>query len=629
MRILIVSQYFWPEHFRINEITQFLRKKKCNVDILTALPNYPDGEIFPKFLKNKKKYSKYYGAKVFRLPVVPRKSSNKFWLFFNYISFVISGFLIAPFFLRKRKYDAVFTFATSPITVALLANYISKIKNTKSFLWVLDYWPEILDELKIIKNRIIYKIINQLVKKIYKDSDFIFAQSQSFKEFINEKIDQNYKVSYLPAWPEILKKRGQIKLDKKKIKDKLKIVFTGNVGEAQNFNNILRIMIYFKNYKNILWVIVGSGRKLNEIIKSIKYHKVTNVIFEGNQPSYKIKHYHDLADVLLISLSEGKYLSGTIPGKLQTYLDTNKIILGMISGEASRIIKESKSGFVIKPNDTNGMKSKIKFILKNKKKLIHQRKKVNTRKYLSNNFGRQKVLNNLYNFLQKNAFTFSKIKLIQNLEKIPFDKNFVLSGLNLAFLGFYSMKKVSLYETLYHWPDGIYAKKITNNNVIKIPGRTLIQKIKIPKQISRIYIIGNLNKNSKKYLYNLYQRKIIHLNVPFGSSAKIYKFVDNIKFKKHDIIFLTIPTPKQEQVAEMIANENKYYKILCIGGAVNMASGEEKPVPDFMDKAGIEFLWRLRTDPLRRFWRLLNSFYSYSIGNINKSISSTQIKLIK
>ena len=144
-------------------------------------------------------------------------------------------------------------------------------------------------------------------------------------------------------------------------------------------------MIYFKNYQNILWIIVGSGRKLYEIKEIAKNNKISNIIFEGNQPSFKIKHYHDLADVLLISLSNGKYLSGTIPGKLQTYLDSNKIILGMIGGEASKIIKETKSGYVVRPDDINGMKSKIKFILKNKK-LFLQRKKINTKKYLKDNF---------------------------------------------------------------------------------------------------------------------------------------------------------------------------------------------------------------------------------------------------
>lgn len=629
MKILIVSQYFWPEHFRVNEITEFLRKKKCDVDILTGLPNYPDGKVFQKYLKNKKKYSKYYGAKIFRLPVVPRKSSNKFWLFFNYISFVISGFIFGPFLLRKKRYDAVFTFATSPITVALLSNYIAKIKKAKSFLWVLDFWPDILGELKIINNKIIYNIINKIVKKIYDDADYILTQSKSFEKLISEKIDDDDKISYLPAWPEFLKKKGKIKLNKNKIKDKLKIVFTGNVGEAQNFNNISKVMRYFKDYQNIIWIIVGSGRKLYEIKKIVNNNNITNVIFEGNQPSYKIKQYHDVADVLLISLSSGKYLSATIPGKLQTYLNTNKIILGMIAGEASKIIQDSKSGFIVKPDDINGMKSKIKFILKNKKKLIHARKKINTKKYLLDNFGRDKILNNLHNFLKKNSSVFNKIKLIQNINKIPFDKNFVLSGLNLAFLGFYSMKKVKLYESLYHWPDGIFARKITQTNVKKIPGRTLIKNLRLPNRINEVYVIGNLSNKSSRYLAKLFRKKIVHKNVPFGSAAEIFDSIKDINFKKSDLIILTIPTPKQEQVAEKIRYKNKYFKILCIGGAVNMASGEEKPVPDYIDKIGLEFLWRLRTDPLRRLWRLLNSFYSYCVGNINRTISTIQVNIIK
>ena len=163
----------------------------------------------------------------------------------------------------------------------------------------------------------------------------------------------------------------------------------------------------------------------------------------------------------------------------------------------------------------------------------------------------------------------------------------------------------------------------------KIPGRTLIKNLRLPNRINEVYVIGNLSNKSSQYLAKLFRKKIVHKNVPFGSAAEIFDSIKDINFKKSDLIILTIPTPKQEQVAEKIRYKNKYFKILCIGGAVNMASGEEKPVPDYIDKIGLEFLWRLRTDPLRRLWRLLNSFYSYCVGNINRTISTIQVNIIK
>ena len=151
MKILIVSQYFWPEDFRINEIAISLKKQGHQVDVLTGKPNYPKGKIYEEYKKNPEAYSLFNGINVYRIPIILRRSANKFQLFFNYFSFVINGVLFGTYKLRKKKYDIIFTFATSPITVALVSIWFSKIKNTKHVMWVLDIWPEILKELKISK----------------------------------------------------------------------------------------------------------------------------------------------------------------------------------------------------------------------------------------------------------------------------------------------------------------------------------------------------------------------------------------------------------------------------------------------------------------------------------------------
>jgi hypothetical protein len=167
------------------------------------------------------------------------------------MSFVVSGVLFAPFILRKKKYDLVFTFATSPITVALVSIYVSKIKKCKSILWILDLWPEILKELKIITNPFLLSIINSIVLFIYRKTDILLVQSKSFKRIIDKKI-KNKRCIYFPAWPENFNFIKKLNFKLIKDKNKFNIVFTGNVGEAQNFNNIFKVMKYFKNKEKIL-----------------------------------------------------------------------------------------------------------------------------------------------------------------------------------------------------------------------------------------------------------------------------------------------------------------------------------------------------------------------------------------
>ena len=628
LKVLIISQYFWPEQFRINELAKYLKIKNLEVEILTGLPNYPNGELFSDYKKNPNKYKYFHGSKIYRLPIILRRDSSKINLFLNYISFIISGIFIAPFILRKKKYDVIFTFATSPITVAIVSIYLAKIKNCKSVLWVLDLWPNILYELKIIKNKYLITLLDDLIKRIYQKTDIILAQSKTFKIFIDKKLNKKKSI-YFPSWPEKLSTKNNLVI--KKNKNKINIVFTGNIGEAQNFDNVFKVIKYFKNNEKLNWIIVGSGRKLNMFQKKAIRYEINNIKFYGNQPIKNISSFHSIADCLLISLKKGKALSATIPGKLQTYLNSNKYILGMIDGEARDLIYESKAGECVSPDDVIGMIKLIKNLQKNKKKILSKRSKINTRKFVNKNFNKINLLEGLISIFKNITSETNIVKIISNVKKLPLSKNFCLSGLNLAFLGYYNANQVRLYENLYHWPDGIFAKKfsIAKKSFNKIPGRKLISNLALPSNISKIYVFGNLSKNSYMYLRNKFKIKIVNVNLPYADVKYLFDNYCKKKFTANDLIILTLPTPKQEQFAELISENNNYYKVLCVGGAISMLSGDEKPVPEFLDNLGLEFIWRLRTDTYRRVIRLTQSFVSYLYGEFTKKFSKIHIKIIK
>ena len=216
-------------------------------------------------------------------------------------------------------------------------------------------------------------------------------------------------------------------------------------------------------------------------------------------------------------------------------------------------------------------------------------------------------------------------KILKSIKVLDFKKNFVLSALNLAFLGSYMENKVKIYYNLIHWPDGIFIKNI-DIDIKKIPGRDVLKKINIPKKIRQITVIGNLPEKSKKFLILKYKKKINHINLPYGEISSIIK---NFKYKtrQDELIFITLPTPKQEQLAEYLTSINNNYKIICIGGSINIVSGLEKEVPGFLYP--FEFIWRLRYETFRRSARLLKTFYSYVIGKyFKKKLDNLNIKII-
>lgn len=632
MRVLVVSQYFWPEQFRVNEIVKSFKDKGFEVDILTGIPNYPEGQVFKEYTSNKEDFNYYQGARIYRVPIWLRRNSNQFNLFLNYLSFILSGTIFGFLKLRKKKYDYIFTFATSPITVCIVSIFFSKLKKAKSIVWVLDLWPNILIELNIVKNKFLYKIILNLVKKIYLSNDLILAQSNTFVKIINKQIYPHKKdVHFFPAWPENLidesNKENQNQIISSFSKNITKIVFTGNVGEAQNFDTIFKAAKMLKNEKNLLWIVIGSGRKLEQIKSQIKKEGIKNFIFKGHVPLSEIKNYHENADMLLISLSKGEGLSGTIPGKLQTYLNSKKFIVGLIEGEAKKIIEETNSGKCFDPEDYIEFSNFIKKALKDKE-LLKIENSISVTEYLNKYFNKKKIIDKLFDLIDKIKLENYDLKLLNNLNNISFKKNFSLSGLNLAFIGFYNLGKIKLHEDLYLWPDGIFSNRFFKG-VKKIPGRNLIKEIKLPDEITRVYVLGNLSDKSKKYLESLYSKKVIHIDLPYKDVNNLFDNYCKIKFSSSDIIIITLPTPKQEQLAEKIRSFSQNYKILCVGGAVTMASGEETPIPALIENNGLEFLWRLRTDSKRRLIRLILSFSSFSYGYISLSYYKFKKKIIK
>jgi len=239
-----------------------------------------------------------------------------------------------------------------------------------------------------------------------------------------------------------------------------------------------------------------------------------------------------------------------------------------------------------------------------------------------------KTLNKDHNFFY--SFFLKKIlpvdfSIIKNIQQLNFKKNFILSAMNLAFLGSYIKGDLKGNNNMINWPDG-YFSKIFDINLKKFPGRDLIKKLKLPNNIKKIIVFGNLTKKSSEYLNKLYNLPIENRVLGYGVMKDIVKNV-NLLINKYQLVFITLPTPKQEMFADLLSSKNKNFKIVCIGGSIAIASGEEKVVPKYLSY--FEFLWRLRYETFRRIKRLLTTFYYYSYGTIfTKKLKELKIEYI-
>ena len=617
MKVLIVSQYFWPENFRVNDVAEFLSKKGYQIDVYTSYPSYPNKEIYKNIQYDDKKFNK--NLNIIRIPSFSRGKGGPFSIFLNYLTFIISGIFFSHFKLYNKKYDYIFTFATSPVTVTLLSIYINFFKKAKLVIWLLDYWPDIMYELKYIKSRFNKFLLGLIVKYIYKKQDCILAQSNSYlKKIKNSQVNyNNKKLVYFPSWPEEIEKFYDKDIDEvfQNYKSYIKIVFTGNVGEAQGFEKVIEFCQKYKNLKFKIFV-VGTGRWIEKIKSNVIDKKINKIIFLGHKPRNKIYPYLNNADVLLITLKKGAVFDATIPGKFSTYLKFNKPIFGLIGGETKNLINENKLGLAIDNLDENNIDEKVLSFFENVKDT-----KLNNESYTENNFSKENILLKLDDY-----FNSQKIKLnfIKKLEDISFDSNFVLSAFNLAFIGSWVSREIKIYDELYCWPDGLF-KETLLKNVKKLPGRDLIKYIKLPEYIKKIRIIGNSSIKVENFLKNNFDIKnIINNQLPYGDINIMKKSID-IKLDNDELTLITLPTPKQEIIAEHLKDNNKNFHIICIGGGLRMASGEEKPPPKILENYGLETVWRLRNETFRRLSRLIKSFSYFIKGYFKNELKKIMI----
>jgi glycosyltransferase involved in cell wall biosynthesis len=394
MNILIVTQYFWPEEFRVNDLAVDLVGRGNNVTVLTGNPNYPKGKFFKgygfKFMNEK-----HQGIKIYRVPIIPR-GNNILTLILNYLSFTITGSIFILF--HRIKYDKVFAINFSPITAVFPAILYKKLHKKQLYLWVQDLWPESVSAAGNINSSFVLKLLTKMVKYIYKNSDRVLLQSEAFIPSVEEKGVTKKQIEYIPNWAEDLySDKSKIILNKYEaiIPKGFLVMFAGNIGESQDFESILKAAVITKKYLDIKWVIVGDGRRKawveNQII-SLGLQQSFYML--GRFPMGEMPSFFVHADIMLLSLKNEVIFSLTIPSKVQSYMAFGKPIIGMLNGIGAEIIRNGHCGFVGLAGDHIALANNvIKAFNENSEDLTN--KGLNGKKYYEQNFSKKIVVDKL------------------------------------------------------------------------------------------------------------------------------------------------------------------------------------------------------------------------------------------
>lgn len=384
--ILLISQYFYPETFRVNDIAQEWIKRGYKVTVLTGIPNYPMGRFYDGYGYTKKRREIWHGVEIIRIPLIARgNSSNKIFnaagMAANYLSFVATGHK----WVRENNIgaDLVFTVEVSPMTQALIGIWYGKRYGVPSYLYVQDLWPENVETVTGIHNKALIGPIGRMVDKIYRETDVIFTTSPSFVKAITDreiKVPES-KVHYWPQYAEeFYRPMPRQKVNQILDDDSYKIAFTGNIGTAQGLEILPKTAALLKD-EDVTFVIVGDGRYQPELEFQIGILGVKNkFIMVPRVQAQKVPEILSVCDAGFISFNNMPLWHMTIPAKLQSYMACGKPIIASAAGETERIISEAECGICCRIGDAVALADGIKKLMaadndrlgKNAEKYFHE-----------------------------------------------------------------------------------------------------------------------------------------------------------------------------------------------------------------------------------------------------------------
>ena len=363
MKVLVVSQYFWPEGFRINEVVRSLVEEGVEVDVLTGKPNYPEGVIFNGYRAGGCQVESWAGATVYRVPLFPRGARGALRLALNYLSFVASGLIFGPWLLRKRQYDVVFVYGLSPILLAIPAVFLAWIKRRKLIVWVQDLWPESLSATGYVRNALVLRLVEWVVRWIYRHTDLLLVQSRAFEAPV-AALATGKPIAFYPnsvdaTFAESPSQDVELP-DVPALDEGFAVVFAGNVGAGQAVEVIVEAAALLKDVTQIRFVVFGQGSKWGWMREQVQAQGLSNLHLPGRFPVNTMPGLMQKAGALLVTLADEPIFAMTVPNKIQAYMAAGRPILACLNGEGARLVaQEAQAGLSVPAQDAKALAAAV------------------------------------------------------------------------------------------------------------------------------------------------------------------------------------------------------------------------------------------------------------------------------
>jgi colanic acid biosynthesis glycosyl transferase WcaI len=405
VKILIVTQYYWPESFRITDLALGLKERGHEVTVLTGMPNYPGGRLFRGYGPFRPATETHQGIEIKRVPLVPRFAGRGWQLALNYLSFALSASVLGPVRCRGG-FDLIFVYEPSPVTVALPAIVMKALTGAPILFWVQDLWPESLAATGAVKSPTVLGWVERLVRFIYRRCDRVLVQSEGFTSRVAALDADPARIVYFPNWAEPIYRPVAVPEnapERAGLPRGFRVMFAGNIGAAQSFETILAAAERVREKEDIQWIILGDGHQRPWVAREIERRGLSgSVRLLGQHPVESMPAYFALADALLVTLRDDPVFALTIPSKIQSYQACGRPIVAALNGEGARAIEESGCGLTCPAGDGEGLARAVMALYRMP---VEERERMGARgrAYFAANFERSRLLDRLEGWMRADA----------------------------------------------------------------------------------------------------------------------------------------------------------------------------------------------------------------------------------
>lgn len=396
MKILIVTQCFYPDVYAVNDIVRILVERGHQVTVLTGLPDYTTSEIPEEYKHGKNRRQNYCGADVIRVGIIPRKH-GPIWRSLNYISFAVNGSIAAKR-MKWEEFDVIYVWEVSPVTMAIPAIVLKNRYKKPLFLYCMDIWPECVKAMGFKEGTFLYNVIRGISRKVYRACDHIAVSSEPFFDYL-ETVDlcDRGKMSYLPqfASSEMLNRDFTKQPD-----GHFDFLYIGNIGKAQDMPCMIKAIAELKDRDDVTFHIIGNGSEFENTVALAKETGADRIIrFYGSKPFKEAMEYYRIADACILTLDGSNHIGDTLPGKVQTYMAAGKPIIGAMNGAGRQVIEEAKCGFCAKAGDYRKLSEQFLTFMNDCNE--YSELGLNSRDYFIKNFTEKKHFETLENALNR------------------------------------------------------------------------------------------------------------------------------------------------------------------------------------------------------------------------------------